>query len=202
MIPVGSTRPVQVDLRVVCATHQPLDALVERGAFRRDLHARLAGFTYPLPPLRDRRVDIGLLVAAILRSPKVRSGGELRLHTDAAHAILRYDWPSNVRELEQCIVTSSVLADDGVVRLADLPASVVDADGPLSSAENPDSSAERDEAVRRELLLRLAECKGNMSEVARAMGKARQQVQRWVKRFGLDPEAFRDRAASPRNDRS
>jgi transcriptional regulator with PAS, ATPase and Fis domain len=193
VMPVGATRAVKVDLRVVCATHQPLEALMERGAFRRDLYARLAGFSYTLPPLRDRRADIGLLIAALLRSPKVRGGESLRFHVDPARTLLRYDWPLNVRELEQCLVTSSVLADAGVVRTEDLPAAVLDAGGPPSSISEPGASVAQDEAIRRELLMRLAECRGNVSEVARAMGKARQQVQRWVKRFGIDPDAFRAR---------
>jgi DNA-binding NtrC family response regulator len=192
VMPVGATRAVKVDLRVVSATHQPLDALMERGAFRRDLYARLAGFAYGLPPLRDRRADIGLLLAALLRSPKVKGSDELRFKVDAARALLHYDWPLNVRELEQCLVTSSVLADEGIVRLEDLPPALADAAGSLAS-QSDDVAGDRDEAVRRELLLRLAECRGNLSEVARAMGKARQQVQRWVKRFGIDPDAFRER---------
>jgi DNA-binding NtrC family response regulator len=191
VMPVGATRAVKVDLRVVCATHQPLDALMDRGVFRRDLYARLAGFAYALPPLRERRADIGLLIAALLRSPKVRDGDKLRFHTEAARALLRYDWPLNVRELEQCLVTSSVLADGGVVQIGDLPPPVIDAAAPASEAA--DDSAEKDEAIRRELLLRLAEARGNVSEVARAMGKARQQVQRWIRRFSIDPEAFRER---------
>lgn len=190
VMPVGATRAVKVDIRIVCATHQPLQALMERGAFRRDLYGRLAGFTSEIPPLRARRADLGLLVAALLRSRKVRDGESLSFQSDAARALLRYDWPLNVRELEQCLVTSSVLAEEGIVRLEDLPAAVVDAGGAPPSLEEP-GGVERDEAIRRELLMRFAEHGGNVSEVARAMGKARQQVQRWVKRFGLDPEAFR-----------
>jgi DNA-binding NtrC family response regulator len=145
-----------------------------------------------VPPLRDRRVDIGLLVAALLKSAKVRGGEALRFRADAARALVRYDWPLNVRELEQCLSTSSVLADEGVVRLEDLPPAIVEGPPPPSVNASP-ATAERDEALRRELLLRLAETRGNMSEVARAMGKARQQVQRWVRRFGIDPDAFRER---------
>ncbi len=192
VMPVGATRPSKVDVRVVCATHKPLDDLMEKGEFRRDLYARLAGFAFTVPPLRDRRVDVGLLIAALLKSAKVRGGEALRFRADAARALVRYDWPLNVRELEQCLSTSSVLADEGVVRLEDLPPAIVEGPPPPSVNASP-ATAERDEALRRELLLRLAETRGNMSEVARAMGKARQQVQRWVRRFGIDPDAFRER---------
>jgi len=193
--PVGATRAAKVDLRVVSATHRPLDDLMERGEFRRDLYGRLAGFAYNLPPLRDRRVDVGLLVAALLRSPKVQQADALRFRADAARAMLLYDWPLNVRELEQCLVTSSVLAEEGLVHLEDFPPGVVEAALPPSVSGETRAAADRDEALRRELLLRLAEARGNMSEVARAMGKARQQIQRWVRRFGIDADAFKPRDA-------
>jgi transcriptional regulator with PAS, ATPase and Fis domain len=192
--PVGATRPAKVDLRIVSATHRGLDDLMERGDFRRDLYARLAGFAHSLPPMRERRADFGLLVAALLGSPKIKGGDALRFRADAARAMLRYDWPLNVRELEQCLLTSSVLADDGVVSLDCLPPALLEgATAPPSSSAPDSANDEHDEAIRRELLLRLAETRGNMSEVARAMGKARQQVQRWAKRFGIAPEAFRER---------
>jgi len=190
VLPVGATRATKVDIRVVCATHRPLDDLMEKGEFRRDLYARLAGFAFAVPPLRERRADIGLIVASLLRSPKIQNGEALRFRSDAARALLRYEWPLNIRELEQCLTTSSVLAEEGVIRLDDLPAQVAESAPPSA---DPGASNERDEALRRELLLRLAETRGNLSEVARAMGKARQQVQRWVRRFGIDPEAFRER---------
>jgi transcriptional regulator with PAS, ATPase and Fis domain len=192
VLPVGATRPVRVDVRVVSATHCPLAELMDSGKFRRDLYARLAGFVYDLPPLRDRCMDLGLLVAALLRSPKVRGGEALRFAIDAGRALARYEWPLNVRELEQCLVASSVLADEAIVRLEDLPASLQDASAPPSSPDAGDT-ADRDEAIRRELLLRLAEHRGNVSEVARAMGKARQQIQRWIRRFGIEVDALRPR---------
>jgi transcriptional regulator with PAS, ATPase and Fis domain len=193
VLPVGATRAARVDIRVVCATHKPLDALMAEGTFRRDLYGRLAGFAYSLPPLRERRVDMGLLVAALLRSSKIQGGDAIQFQTDAARALLRYDWPLNIRELGQCLGTASVLADDGLVRLEDLPPPVAElAAAPPSSAMGVDDASSRDEELRRELLVRLAETRGNVSEVARAMGKARQQVQRWVRRLGIDPDAFRD----------
>jgi sigma-54 dependent transcriptional regulator, acetoin dehydrogenase operon transcriptional activator AcoR len=194
VLPVGATRPVTVDVRIVSATHRPLPELMDRGEFRRDLYGRLAAYAHPLPALKDRRADLGLLIATILRAGKNAGGAALRFRTDAANVMLRYDWPLNVRELAQCLATSSALAHEGLVTPEDLGAAVMEggeAAGELAADDGP--SSDRDEAVRRELLLRLADTNGNLSEVARAMGKARQQVQRWVKRFGLDPDAFRKR---------
>ena len=119
-------------------------------------------------------------------------GSELRLHVDTALAMFRYDWPLNVRELEQCLVTGSVLAEGDVLRVEDLPAAIGDVAPPESSTTDVSELAERDEAIRRELMLLLVQHRGNLAEVARSMGKARQQIQRWAKRFGIDPDAFRD----------
>jgi DNA-binding NtrC family response regulator len=193
VVPVGMTKPVKVDIRVVCATHQPLDAMVEQGRFRKDLFARLAGFSHSLPPLRERRADLGLLVAAILRDPSVKDGGSLKLRPDAARALVRYDFPMNVRELKQCLAASSVLAEAGVLSLADLPAPVAQAaNAPWDVAADPKEDSEEDAALRQELVQRFRDARGNVSQVARAMGKARQQIQRWVRRFGIDPESFRE----------
>jgi transcriptional regulator with GAF, ATPase, and Fis domain len=187
--PVGATRPVLVDLRVVCATHQPLEELVERGAFRRDLFARLAGFSHELPPLRERRADFGTIVASLLRAPGFREPERARFDADAMMAMLRYEWPMNIRELKQCLLTSTVLADHGAVKLGDLPAHIARAaDEPW---DDDDASAGSDDALRQELVARLREARGNVTHVARAMGKARQQIQKWVRRLGLDPAAFR-----------
>lgn len=190
VLAVGSTKPTKVDVRIVAATHMPLEELVERGVFRRDLFARLAGYTFRLPPLRERLCDVGLLVASLLATGRVEAP-RMRMHREAARAMVRYDWPMNVRELEQALRAAAVLADDGVVALEDLPSNVA-----LSLAEPDPVTAEGegdDEALRRELLVRLADSDGNVSEVARAMGKARQQIQRWLRRFAIDPSSYRAR---------
>jgi transcriptional regulator with PAS, ATPase and Fis domain len=192
VVPVGATRPTKVDIRVVSATHQPLDTMVEGGDFRRDLFARLAGFSHELPALRERKMDLGLLVASILADPSIPNGDSIRLHAHAARALVRYDFPLNVRELKQCLAASSVLANDGVIALEDLPQPIANAaNAPWDEPESSGTSAD-DAALRQELVGRLKETRGNVTQVARAMGKARQQIQRWVRRFGIDPETFRD----------
>jgi transcriptional regulator with PAS, ATPase and Fis domain len=192
VLPVGSTRPSKVDIRVIAATHMPLEDLIDRGTFRRDLYARLAGYTFALAPLRERLVDLGLLVAALLSSGKLGTRNELRMHREAARAMVRYDWSMNVRELEQCLRAACVLADDDVITPEDLPSSIAAALG-VSYASEDDPPDDRDEELRRELLVRMADAKGNVSVVARSMGKARQQVQRWVRRFGIAPETYRSK---------
>jgi transcriptional regulator of acetoin/glycerol metabolism len=187
VLPVGATLPVSIDVRVISATHRPLDRLVEEGAFRRDLHARLAGLRLVLPPLRDRREDLGQLAGALL----ARAGASPlpALDPRAARALLAADWPGNVRQLEKCLAAAHALAGGGAITLDHLPA---DLRGPSAvSAASVARAPDPDAAQRDALVSLLREHRGNVSAVARALGKARMQVQRWLKRYSLDPEAFR-----------
>jgi transcriptional regulator with PAS, ATPase and Fis domain len=188
VLAVGSTQATKVDVRVIAATHRPIEASVERGEFRRDLYARLAGYSFHLPPLRERKVDLGLLIAMLLTSGKFGDQGDVRMHPDAARAMLNHDWPMNIRELEQCLHAALVLAENGLITVDDLPEAVGTI---LPPGDDVDDG--HDEELRRDLLVRIADAKGNVTNVARAMGKARQQVQRWLRRYGIDPDAYREK---------
>ena len=167
--PVGAFHGVPVDVRIVSATHKPLADHVKSGAFRADLYARLRGFSFTIPALRDRPFDVGELIGRM-------APASMTFKPDAAYALLRHEWPLNVRELKQAIDVAAVLAD-GAVRSADLPETI-------ASPESPNLD-EEDSALRDELVRRLAETNRNVSQIARDMGKARQQIQRWIKRFGI-----------------
>jgi transcriptional regulator with PAS, ATPase and Fis domain len=190
VVPVGATRPIPVDIRIVAATHQSLDDMVASGAFRRDLYARVAGFNVRLLPLRERRVDFGLIVATILRKVDCKSAPGVSLAPDVGRALLSYDWPLNIRELEQCLAACLALAPDGRIELTHLPAQVACAIVAPPKHASPQLNT-RDDGLRLDLLAQLARHRGNLAEVARAMGKARMQVHRWCKRFGVDPNAYR-----------
>src|SRR5207302_1217977 len=97
VLPLGTTKPMPVDLRVVAASHRDLEAEVGAGRFREDLWSRLAGYTAQLPALRDRREDLGLLVAALLA--RLVQTRPIRFTSEAGLALVQYDWPRNVREL-------------------------------------------------------------------------------------------------------
>jgi transcriptional regulator with GAF, ATPase, and Fis domain len=145
-----------------------------------------------LPPLRERREDLGLLLARILRATDGKDGPTLS--PEAARALLSYGWPLNVRELAQCLSRAIVLADRGVIARSCLPDSVGRALGePPRPATTPplDAKAEEDAALRARLVAELTKQGGNVAEVARALGKARTQVHRWMKRFALDADRFR-----------
>ena len=187
VLPVGGTRPVEIDLRVVAATHRDLDDMVADGSFRHDLFARLAGFRVTVPTLNQRRTDLGLLIGALHQRlfPDDHPGFDI----DAARLLLRYPWPLNVRELEQALATAQVLAGPELVRGEHLPDSV--RTGRPPGSPRPVVLSEIDQKVRDQVVAALREHQGNVSAVARALDKDRKQIQRWIKRFNLDPATYR-----------
>jgi transcriptional regulator of acetoin/glycerol metabolism len=185
---VGDTRAVSVDFRLVTATLRDLDACVRAGTFRADLYARIAGFRVELPALRDRKVDLGLLVGALLA--RLAPGRALRLSIDAVRALANHAWPGNIRELERCLETAVALAGASeVVDSQHLPTMTRSASAAPSTTE-PELDAEQ-RALRDELISALKANNGNVSAVARQLGKARMQVQRWIARFSIEPTRYR-----------
>ncbi len=174
---VGAPAAVPVDLRVVAATHRDLDALVEDGAFRDDLVARLAGFEIELPPLAERRIDLGVMLTELVPP-------HAQLAAAAARALFAYAWPRNVRELVRALERAVALAGGAELAPAHLPEEIATARFTAPAA--PAADARRDE-----LAALLEKHRGNVSKVAAELGRVRQQVQRWLKRYGLDPERYR-----------
>ncbi len=183
--PVGANRPVSVDLRVVAATHRVLLEDLNEGGFREDLYARLSTFVVTLPPLRERKAELGSITAALLR----RNSSDLEklcFSPSAARALLQYDWPRNVRELEKCLTSAVVLADAERIESAHLSELVRSGGTPQG-----ESATREDEQLRQDLTRLLGEHRGNVTHVGNAMGKKRQQIQKWCKRLGIDPKQYR-----------
>ena len=175
---VGATATTTVDLRVVAATHRDLDELVDDGTFRDDLVARLAGFEIELPPLAHRRVDLGVMLAELVPP-------HTQLAANAARALFAHGWPRNARELVRTIERAVQLAGTAAeVGIQHLPEEVAAAR--FSTPAVPVGDARRDE-----LHALLEKHHGNVSKVAAELGRVRQQVQRWLKRYNLDPERYR-----------
>jgi DNA-binding NtrC family response regulator len=194
VLPLGTTRPVKVNVRFLSATSQELSEAVAAGRFRPDLHARLAAFTCRLPRLADRREDMGLILAELLRRHGGQRWDSITIAVEAARALWSYSWPGNVRELDNCVSAALLLAGGGRIALAHLPQEIRPRrEGDPGAAEKPRSRAlTPTQAQHRDRLLALLESHaGNVSAVARELGKERVQVQRWLKRFELDPRSFR-----------
>ena len=184
VVPVGASRPVPVDLRVVVATHRDLPAMVRAGGFRADLWHRLRGFTLTLPALAARRDDLGLIVAQLAARHTAARG--LEFQPRAVRALLTYGWPGNVRELEQVLVAALALAGAAPIGLAHLPTDLAAAPSGAPAVATTDTDAQR-----AELEALLEEHGGSVRAIARVVGKDPVQVRRWLRRFGLDAARYR-----------
>lgn len=135
--PVGSTRRVRIDVRVIAATNRELESAIQGGNFRRDLYYRLNVVNLRLPPLRERKSDIPLLAEHFLEKFKPPGRPHLRLSEDAVNRLMAHDWPGNVRELENCIERAVVLSSGPVLHAADISTHVQDRYGFAPGAEEP-----------------------------------------------------------------
>jgi DNA-binding NtrC family response regulator len=189
VVPVGSTRPVPVDIRVIAATHADVEELVRRGELRADLLARISGFIFHVPPLRERREDIGVIASQLLaRLAPERTG--VSFEPEAGAALFAHGWRHNVRELEHALTVALALADDEI-ELEHLPPAIAGATSSYPPPPESERPAEEAAALREELTRLLAKHRGNVSAVARDMGRARPLVHRWLKRYRIDASTFR-----------
>jgi DNA-binding NtrC family response regulator len=201
--PVGSTRPVPVDLRIVSATNRSLETMVAQGRFREDLFARLLGFCIELPSLRDRPEDFALILRNLLR--KLTTCPErLSFTPRAAIQLLRYSWPLNIRELERCLSAALVLAGDEPIDIDHLssgirmqlrPGRPGTSERAALNEPGAESRArpftEEDQRRRSMLIGLLTQHDGNITAVSNATGKARMQIHRWIRRYQIDHHIFR-----------
>jgi DNA-binding NtrC family response regulator len=181
--PVGATRTVHVDARVIAATNVDLERAVTEHRFRQDLYYRLSVIVIRLPPLRERRSDIPLLIEQFLRASSVRRGCSVAITDAAVTALSNYEWPGNVRELENTI-ERLVVFSRGEIDVSDLPAAVVAA--PQLGEQLFDGLPTLDELERRYLIHVLQAVGGNRSRAAEALGIDRRTLYRMAERFGID----------------
>jgi transcriptional regulator with PAS, ATPase and Fis domain len=191
IIPLGATSAEAVDVRIVCATHMDLGALVESGAFRSDLFARINGYMVQLPPLRERKEDLFMLVRHFLDQ---HGRTDLQVGLPFMFALCRYDWPHNVRELEAAMKRAVAVADGSELQIAHLPPAVRDAADSKSKpsrstlGRSTPRSPQPSEQELRELLERF---QGNIAAIARELGRDRAQVHRWIKSSRIDVGGYR-----------
>jgi DNA-binding NtrC family response regulator len=187
--PVGGTQWRSVDVRVVAATNRDLADAVRSGVFREDLFYRLNVVTIRLPPLRERREDIPLLIDHLVHRAAVHCGKPVSTVSDAALAVLRaYDWPGNVRELSHALERSVALAQDAVITVDDLPAELR---GSMPAAESDDLVADAptlEELKKRYIRHVLEKAGGNISRTAAVLGLERRSLYRMLQRYGIDPK--------------
>jgi DNA-binding NtrC family response regulator len=182
--PVGANRPVRIDVRIVAATNVDLARAVEAGRFRQDLYYRLSVVVVRLPPLRERRADIPLLIEAFLRNACARAGRERRLSTAAADALRNHAWPGNVRELENTIERLVLITPGTMIEVADLPPDLVGR-APAPEDQWFGGLPPLEEVERRYLVHVLRAVEGNRTRAADVMGIDRRTLYRMAERYGI-----------------
>ena len=198
VVRVGTSRPLQVDVRVVAATHRDLEVMVEDGRFRKDLYFRLKVFQIRIPELKERHDDIPPLVAAALArwNDRVEASRRIQGVSDEAMEVLTaYDWPGNVRELMAAVEYACIVCDGKRLLACHLPEEVREGPQPSSVSaaadakrgevipkryQAPDANAER-EAIR----AALEEANGNRTRAAAALGMGRTTLWQKLKEYGL-----------------
>ncbi|HNV02909.1 MAG TPA: sigma-54 dependent transcriptional regulator [Vicinamibacterales bacterium] len=183
--PVGAARAFALDVRVVAATNVELERAVAEGRFRQDLFYRVSVVVIRVPPLRERRADIPLLVEAFLRQACARTGRERALSQPALEALAAHDWPGNVRELENTIERLVLFSPGTTIDIADLPAGMGGRSVPVEERLF-DGLPTLDEVERRYLLHVLDAVKGNRTRAADVLGIDRRTLYRMAGRFGID----------------
>jgi DNA-binding NtrC family response regulator len=171
---LGSSDTRRVDVRLLCATNADLAQGVRGGSFRQDLFFRLNVIEIHIPPLRDRRDDLLPVAESFLAAARKRSGRSWRLSDDARDALVAYDWPGNIRELQNRIQRATVTASGDVIAANDLAL----ATGGVRAVAPVHGEKEQIETVLREAV-------GNVSDAARALGISRQALYRKMQRLGI-----------------
>jgi len=192
---IGAKRPTRVDVRVIAATNKDLERAVRKNEFREDLYWRINVVTIKLPPLRDRREDLPLLIDHLLD----RFQRELKLSVKSISAeartlLLNYDWPGNIRELENTLCRAMILCDGNMLMHADLPPRIrgdLPAESPSASSDLDklklsDAVAEATERLEKMLIIsRLAQHKGNRTATAESLGISRKTLFNKMRQYDL-----------------
>ena len=189
---VGDNRMLPMDARLISATNQDLDQLIAQGRFRQDFFFRINVIPLRIPPLRQRREDIPLLVDHFLARLRERSGRELPgLTPDAMQALMAHAWPGNVRELRSVLEYAGVVCQEGLIDRQHLPQLAAQPVEPLAgptttTTVHPADLSAADRAQRDELLAALRANAGNKSATARHLGVTRVTVLNRMRKYGLD----------------
>ena len=187
---VGGTKLIATDVRVLAATNKDLEKEMEEGRFRQDLYYRLNVIPLRVPPLRDRKEDIPLLVKRFLKDFSSKEGeGEKTITADALAILMRHGWPGNVRELKNIVERLNIMKVGNVIEADDIPLFMKKEQNPETEVTEsaPDSLREAKTAFEKQYIAgKLKDYDGNVSRTAEAIGLERSNLHRKIKAYGLD----------------
>ena len=187
---LGSEKSTTVDVRIVCATHQPLETLIEENRFREDLYYRINVFPIFIPPLRERRQDILPLAEHFLSVFADEYGKTIkRISSPAIDLLSQYHWPGNVRELRNCVERATLICADEAIRTYHLPPTLQTAESSATDTEL--SFGEAVARFEQELLIEaLKKTDGNMLEAARELRSSYRVVNYKIKKYRINPKKY------------
>ena len=182
--PVGSVKRTPINVRILAATNHDLERGVADGTFRRDLYFRLNVLTIRVPPLRERRQDIPLLMAHFLERQGRETGFEKTISDDAVKALLNYDYPGNVRELENCLERACALSSSSELQVRDLPTQIYGAPLDLMGTSQPSTGILPIAELEKQTILNaLAQVNGDKMMAARLLGIGKTTLYRKLKEY-------------------
>ena len=185
--PLGATRSVSADVRIISATNRDLEARVREGAFRQDLFFRIHIIKIELPPLRERKEDIPQLVAHFVDRFNTRFGRDMTgVSPEALSLMMDYSWPGNIRELENTIERAFVLSPGPSIGIGHLPDNLRSPANCLTQAKGPAIHAARDEAEAQSILAALKRCDYRHAAAAKELGIHKTTLYRKMKRLGIN----------------
>ncbi len=189
---VGESRPRKVDIRIISASNRDLKRLISQGAFRQDLYYRLNVFPIMVPPLRQRKEDISLLVSHFIRQHNQLTGKDIQgIQHKGLRLLMDYHWPGNVRELENAIQHAFVLCEQQVLRPEDLPREIrsgqpgIQTSSELQEQVPPPGPSKAGNLNREELWQLLLQCGWNKAEAARHLGVSRTAIWKYMKKWNI-----------------
>jgi DNA-binding NtrC family response regulator len=183
VVPVGATRAVDTDVRVIAATNRDLEHEMRRGGFRSDLYYRLNVISLHMPPLRDRADDVPILTHYFLT--RFADGREIEITDAALERLAAYDWPGNVRELENALERAAVLSGGKAIDVEHLPARVIDPPAPALAGDRPGGNPTLD-TIEQAYVLWVLQCEGgNKARAAEVLGIDPSTLYRKLNRYGV-----------------
>lgn len=186
---LGGTKTVKIDVRVITATNKNIEEMVKKGQFRNDLYYRLNVVPINLPPLRERKEDIEILVSKFLeKSSQISRKEKKQISKEALNKLIEYNWPGNVRELENIIERCVVVTPKDTIDLEDLPNNIINNEnnennglGSFSKLDDAVDSAEREMIVKT-----LKECGGNRTKASEVLGISRRSLHRKIAKYNIE----------------
>jgi len=180
---VGDQTPIKIDVRVISATHRDLQDLIEKEKFRYDLFYRLNVISIYIPPLRERKEDLPLLIETFINELRFKTNKPIKgTSREAMEAIWAYSWPGNIRELINALEYAFVICSGEIINVSHLPDAVISSEGRHILRVPP----EQDHSVKKQVIAALEQAHGKKNEAAKILGISRQALWKRISKYGIE----------------